>query len=145
MADQVVVMQGGRVLQMDRPIDVYRRPATPFVADFLGQTNLLPATRETGGARIAGGLLSGIVLPAARALISVRPEDVILRPVGEGPIEAEVEFVRDMGASVELYLRCGETRIIAHREAGADIPPIGTRVAVDIKPDAAAIFPAETA
>ncbi|WP_062017893.1 ABC transporter ATP-binding protein [Aureimonas sp. AU4] len=146
MADQVVVMQNGRVLQMDRPIEVYRRPATPFVADFLGQTNLIEARRESGGARLAsGGLLPGVALPGATALLSVRPEDVILLPEGEGPIAATVEFVRDMGSAIEIYLRAGETRIIAHREAGAPVAPAGSRVSLALKPGAATVFPAEAA
>ncbi|WP_061933679.1 ABC transporter ATP-binding protein [Aureimonas sp. AU22] len=146
MADQVVVMRGGRVLQMDRPIDVYRRPATPFVADFLGQTNLLEVTRDADGARLhTGALLPGIALPSPQALLSIRPEDVLLLPEGEGPISAEVEFVRDMGSGVEVYLRAGETRIIAHREAGASVAGVGARVALGVKPGAAAVFPAEAA
>ncbi|MBB3936935.1 ABC transporter ATP-binding protein [Aureimonas phyllosphaerae] len=146
MADQVVVMQNGRVLQMDRPIEVYRRPATPFVADFLGQTNLLEARREAGGARLASGaLLPGLALPGEAALLSVRPEDVVLLPEGDGPIAARVEFVRDMGSAVEIYLRSGDARIIAHREAGADVPPAGTPVSLALKPGAATVFPAGAA
>ncbi|WAJ28069.1 ABC transporter ATP-binding protein [Antarcticirhabdus aurantiaca] len=146
MADQVVVMRGGRVLQMDRPIEVYRRPATPFVADFLGQTNLIQARREDGGARLASGaFLPDLALPSETALLSIRPEDVILLPEGEGPIAAEVEFVRDMGSAVEIYLRAGEARIVAHREAGAAVAPTGGRVSLGIRPGAPSVFPAEAA
>ncbi|RIY02499.1 ABC transporter ATP-binding protein [Aureimonas flava] len=145
MADRVVVMQSGRVLQMDRPIDVYRRPATPFVADFLGQTNLLAARREGGGARLAGGFLSDLALPAPQALLSIRPEDLSILPDGEGPIAADVEFVRDMGSAVEVFLQAEGTRIVVHREAGAAVPPVGARVSLAPRPGAATIFPAEAA
>ncbi|WP_182085944.1 ABC transporter ATP-binding protein [Aureimonas sp. ME7] len=145
MADRVVVMQAGRVLQMDRPIEVYRRPATPFVADFLGLTNLLPARRASGGALIAGGVVPGIELPAGEALVSIRPEDVVIAPEGEGPIAGEVEFVRDMGSAVEIYLKCGDARIIAHCEARTAAPPPGARVSASVKPGAAIVFEGGTA
>ena len=45
MADRIVVMNHGAIEQIGTPLEVYRNPATPFVADFVGKTNLLPATR----------------------------------------------------------------------------------------------------
>ena len=49
VADRIVVMNHGAIEQVGTPMQVYRDPATPFVADFVGRINVLPATLETGG------------------------------------------------------------------------------------------------
>ncbi len=85
LADHLVVLRGGRVVQQGPPLDLYRRPADPFVAGFLGEANLLPA--EVVGA--AGGRLllktplgpvdlAGAAPAEARGTLVVRPEDLEL-------------------------------------------------------------------
>jgi len=93
LSDQVVVMDRGRVQQVDSPEGVYLRPANRFVAEFVGQANLLPVqVTATGSAAPAGGLtltalgrpLSARLPderrpePGARGLAMVRPEHVVL-------------------------------------------------------------------
>ncbi len=75
MSDRVAVMRAGRIEQIDRPDVLYDRPATAFVARFLGESNLLPFTRIAPG---QGRLASGLVL----ALPADAPEDgvLLLRP-----------------------------------------------------------------
>ncbi|MEF2547752.1 ABC transporter ATP-binding protein [Aurantimonas sp. E1-2-R+4] len=143
MADEIVVMKGGRILQMDRPIDIYRRPVDPFVADFLGQTNLLSASAEAGTVHVAGAPIPGLALPDGRrtAEISVRPEDVSVRPQGEAPIAASVEFIRDMGSAVEVYLTTAAGRIIAQRPAGSDGLAVGDKVSLSLDPESVVVFP----
>ena len=77
IADRLVVMWQGRVQQVGPPLEVYTRPATPFVADFVGTTNLLRAeVGEDGGVRWGDVLLevAGPLLPAGPVLLAVRPE-----------------------------------------------------------------------
>ena len=144
MADTIVVMQGGRIQQMDRPIDIYLRPANAFVADFLGQTNLLKVEAAGGAAAVAGALIPGLSLPAGQsgAEISVRPENVSIEREGEAPIAATVEFVRDMGSSVEVYLATQAGRMIAMRPAGRNDLAVGDRVSLGLDPAAIVVFPA---
>jgi len=114
MADLVVVMNEGRIRQSAPPVEIYRRPADTFVADFIGITNLLRARRGPDGAvRVAGGFLAGVTLPAEEAMISVRPEDVRLVPPEAAAITGRVEFVRDLGASIEIYVEAEGQRIVA--------------------------------
>jgi putative spermidine/putrescine transport system ATP-binding protein len=122
MADIVVIMKDGEVQQMAPPIEIYRRPANSFVADFIGLSNILPAIADGPDAVTLGGqkfqveALPAGIAPRARLLVSVRPEDVQLQPAGTGggnSIDADVTFVRDLGASVEFTLRAGETEILA--------------------------------
>jgi len=89
MADTIAVMNAGRVEQLGSPVDLYEAPASAYVANFLGQSNLLRAVvTERSGARVVfevGG--SRLRMPAARCraqgrevLAGVRPEKVHLRP-----------------------------------------------------------------
>ncbi|MFD2238427.1 ABC transporter ATP-binding protein [Aureimonas populi] len=133
MADRIVVMRSGRIQQEAPPVEIYRRPANAFVADFIGQTNLLP---------VEGNALLGMALPAAGPLgplASVRPEDVSIRPAGEAPIEARVAFVRDIGSSVEIHLDAGGTRVVALAPAGARLT-VGETVSLAIEAGAVTVF-----
>ncbi|MFN4089169.1 MAG: putative 2-aminoethylphosphonate ABC transporter ATP-binding protein [Alphaproteobacteria bacterium] len=89
MADRVVVMHAGRIEQVGTPADVYGRPATPFVAEFIGRMNFLPGEMaasdrvrfgrrilhcEPDGARDVGGVGMG-----GAVTVAIRPEDVVIR------------------------------------------------------------------
>jgi iron(III) transport system ATP-binding protein len=52
VADRIVVMNHGVIEQVGTPMEVYRDPATPFVADFVGRINVLPALAQDGGLRV---------------------------------------------------------------------------------------------
>jgi putative spermidine/putrescine transport system ATP-binding protein len=91
ISDHVAVMYRGRIEQMGAPAEMYSRPATPFVAEFIGTMNRLEATvvdggsgeLEHGGTRLtveaARGLSRG-----ERVLVLIRPETLELEPAGEG-------------------------------------------------------------
>ncbi|GAA5039194.1 ABC transporter ATP-binding protein [Microbacterium fluvii] len=109
MADTVAVMNQGRIEQLGTPEELYELPRTGFVAGFLGQSNLVPATVESvaGGivtARTAGGVLA---LPAERAVstagqitVGVRPEKLMLRT--EEPARDGLENVLGPGRVVDV-------------------------------------------
>ncbi len=116
MADTVVVMNGGEIRQAAAPVDIYRRPADSFVADFIGQTNLLPfETDSTGRAAVLGTSIEGLapLTGPAKGLLSVRPEDVQLAPAGNGLIPGTVTFVRDLGGTIETFVEAGGQQVIA--------------------------------
>ncbi len=66
MADRIVVMSHGRIEQVGTPREVYEAPATPFVADFIGKINVLPAVAEGGGQFRVGGAVAGRRAPGYR-------------------------------------------------------------------------------
>ncbi len=113
MADRIVVMNHGAIEQIGTPAEVYGDPATPFVADFVGKTNLLPAEGEgahgvrVGERRFAcevGEALGG----SPRLRVFFRPEDVLVRGVnGATPnsAPATVEKVEFLGAYSRITLR----------------------------------------
>jgi iron(III) transport system ATP-binding protein len=83
MADRIAVMHRGRIEQFGTPDEIYRRPASPFVADFIGQSNWLPFTRISGS-QVAVGALQLEIQPEEEELASgrlfCRPEAVDLFP-----------------------------------------------------------------
>jgi putative spermidine/putrescine transport system ATP-binding protein len=116
MADLVVVMGNGKIRQAAAPIEIYRKPADAFVADFIGSTNLLDATADSGGrVVILGHAIPGLSLPAgvSKASVSIRPEDVHIAAPGGDTISGTVTFVRDLGGTIETFVEAGGSTIVA--------------------------------
>ncbi len=104
VADQVAVIDGGRVAQVDRPQVVYARPEDPELAAFLGEANLVPGTVEGGSVRTALGLLeldsSGAGLPpdGSGSVVLLRPEQVtLLEDAGAPAVAGRVLTYRYFG------------------------------------------------
>ena len=134
MADLVVVMGEGRIRQAAAPVEVYRRPADVFVADFIGATNLIPRGGRAGcsGRRCPGS--------AAAARCRSGPEDVVIGPP-DGGLAGRVAFVRDLGATVEVLVEVGDrtlTAIFSPREHGA--VAVGDAVGVRLPAEAAVVL-----
>jgi putative spermidine/putrescine transport system ATP-binding protein len=145
MSDVVVVMREGRVEQMGAPLDVYRKPATAFVARFIGTTNLLEGRRE-GDDQIRVGdhifRVSGEIEGAGdKALISVRPEDARLGtdgPADHNRLPGRIVFERDLGELSQWYVDCGLEENVVVNSPGRSEEHIeqGRRVTVYFPPEA---------
>ena len=146
MSDLVVVMNAGRIEQIGGPLDVYRRPATSFVARFIGTTNLLGGTRGSDGVlRVAGREFAvtgeGV---AGDVVISVRPEDAHLLlgdPPERNALPGTVVFVRDLGEMFECYVDCGlgDNVIVAGSPRERVEVQQGQRVAVVFPPESCVV------
>jgi len=122
MSDEVVVMSTARVQQMGPPLEIYRNPASAFVAEFIGTSNLIKGTMGDPGHVVIGtdsfatqdspdGVGKG-----DEVVVSIRPEDVMVHPQsseGGNRLDGTVTFVRDVGASVETFVDCGELQIVS--------------------------------
>ncbi|MEM9249967.1 MAG: ABC transporter ATP-binding protein [Pseudomonadota bacterium] len=154
MSDRIAVMSAGHVQQIGAPQEIYRDPANRFVADFIGETNLLEAVvTEVGEGLLTCRLPDGEVLHAPRAgsaigvgtagMLSIRPEAVRLSreaPTGEslkgrlGPatyLGTDTQFIVHLGESLSLTARAQNT------ETGAAMPQQGDPVFASIAPGAA--------
>ena len=97
LADRIAVMEGGRIVQADNPVEVYRNPAERFVGSFIGNPpmNFLPAEALGGGRwRVAGMELEGPAAGPSRIDFAIRPED--LHPAEAG-LAATVRVVEPLG------------------------------------------------
>jgi putative spermidine/putrescine transport system ATP-binding protein len=142
MADLVVVMGEGRIRQAGPPLELYRRPADAFVAAFIGATNLLDARPAGADAAVPGGTIPGVTVPAGGARLSVRPEDIRIVAAEASPLRGRVSFVRDLGASVEVFLDCAGQEVVAVA-APADRPDVreGAEVGLAIRPEHCVVLP----
>jgi putative spermidine/putrescine transport system ATP-binding protein len=141
IADRVGVMRDGRLEQLAPPTDVYSRPATPFVAEFVGLTNRLAGTVSGGTVTVRGRDLPLVDLsaPAGPATALVRPEAVTLASdsSGEsGPLTGTVISSTFLGATSRVTVDLGDTTILAQlATSDAAALPAGSRVALAIRPD----------
>jgi putative spermidine/putrescine transport system ATP-binding protein len=141
IADRVGVMRDGRLEQLAPPTDVYSRPATPFVAEFVGLTNRLAGTVSGGTVAVRGRDLPLVDLstPAGPVTALVRPEAVTLASdsSGEsGPLVGTVIATTFLGATSRVTVDLGDTTILAQLSTSdATALPAGSRVALTIRPD----------
>jgi len=131
MADRIAVMNRGRIEQVASPSDIYDRPATLFVNQFVGTTNLLPgtviATDTTGtDVALAGGKLRAspaAVQRGAKVVLSVRPEQLRVQGEGgDGRLAGTVKMVMPLGPQViyDVEIAGGTAiKISQSREAGS--------------------------
>jgi putative spermidine/putrescine transport system ATP-binding protein len=139
VADRVGVMNHGRLEQIGTPVELYTTPATPFVADFVGLSNRLPARAEDGTAHVLGATLPalpGSVTGPGTAL--VRPEAIDVVPDPDG--NAQVVGITFLGAvsRVEVQLR-GGVRVTA-QTSGARARSLATGMRVTARIDPAPVL-----
>jgi sn-glycerol 3-phosphate transport system ATP-binding protein len=145
LADRMIVMNAGRAEQIGAPMEVYRNPATLFVAGFIGSPamNFLPAKAE-GGSRFAlsaGGTVvapNGHAAQGAAVTLGIRPEH--LRPVdaGSAMVGGEVQMVEQLGADTLVHLAHGEGTIVARLHG--EHPDVGTMLHLAADPSNVFMF-----
>jgi putative spermidine/putrescine transport system ATP-binding protein len=121
MSDLVAIMNGGRIEQVGTPEEVYRAPATPFVARFLGEANLLP---------VRDGRLTAFGLPVeggTDGTTVVRPEDFVLSDAGtDGTVGGVITAAVYQGARLRLSVTvdgCPEPLVVS-APPGEDAAPL---------------------
>ena len=105
MSDRIGVMRAGQIVQSGSPGDIYDRPADRFVADFIGDTNILDGTAAGTVLTLHGGWRAPLPVAAeGPASIALRPERVRLVPAGAGLVDAAVDEANFLGDAVLLKL-----------------------------------------
>jgi spermidine/putrescine transport system ATP-binding protein len=156
MSDRIAVMNRGKVEQLGTPEELYERPTTRFVADFIGTTNLLSGAVESADAtsaliRLDGGdtcVVAGKGLAVGRTVeLSIRPESILIKasngtsPDGPEPIRASVEQVAYLGGNVQYRVRTsGGLSITALAPKTGQRLPVGSDVDVVWQPAEALVL-----
>lgn len=118
MSDRIAVMDEGKMLQVGPPSEIYERPVNRFVADFIGQTNLLEATVQdaghivlTNGAELAARTTYA---PGTSVALSLRPEAISIGARGSTPTEndgtsldGEIAAVTYLGHAIDYVVKIG--------------------------------------
>ena len=151
LATRIVVMKGGAIEQVAAPAELYRRPATRFVASFIGTPGMgfVPVTRAADRNGFAA-----VVLPGGRELLTrvpaaglgggelslgLRPEN--LKPAADGPLRGSVEMVEFLGERTLVHLKLADGSALIVTLTGA-APRIGEALSVDIDLGEAHLFDA---
>jgi ABC-type sugar transport system ATPase subunit len=132
MADKIVVLNAGRIEQVGAPMDLYNRPATEFVAGFIGAPamNILPVQVQDGQAMVEGVALG--LAPAGTVKLGIRPEHVVLRPAGQGQLSATVSICETLGGDAYLYVRLESGQTLVVRAEGDTTLDHGALVGLDL-------------
>jgi spermidine/putrescine ABC transporter ATP-binding subunit len=157
LSDRIAIMSQGRIAQLGTPDEVYERPASPFVASFLGESNFIPVTVNAADGRRAqltstadpcfrfAGLLADGVQTGAAGLALIRPEAIgLTRPGAGNGIRGTVRLREFLGATVRLSVTSpvGDLMVRFPRlELHADLGP-GSPVELAWKVEDTLVFPA---
>jgi iron(III) transport system ATP-binding protein len=121
MADRIVVMNHGVIEQVGTPTEVYRHPATLFVADFIGETNKFAARVEGASVRFDGMTLAARTeghAPGARVTAAIRPEDILPTaadaPEGANRMAARIDDMEFLGSYWRVHLHLGSVAMVAN-------------------------------
>lgn len=139
LSDRVAVMQGGRILQMGAPRDIYETPTHRFVADFIGDINLIEAEALPGNAiRLTGG--AQIVVPhqaQGKVTLAIRPERARIVALDAGHLQAHVVHTAYLGTALvhKLALPDGTTFLLRQSDLDGTQPPIGSTVGLSLPAD----------
>jgi len=141
IADRVGVMRDGRLEQLAPPTEVYSRPATSFVAEFVGLSNRLPGEVRGGAVTVRGVTLPLVErdVPDGQVVALIRPEAVTLAShtsAESGPLVGTVIAVTFLGATSRVTVDLGDTRVLAQLPTSeATTLPAGSPVVLTIRPD----------
>jgi putative spermidine/putrescine transport system ATP-binding protein len=136
LADRIIVMDHGRIAQSGTPREIYARPATRFVGDFIGTMNRIPGRVQDDAFVCAAGRIDGAALPRDCEEVLFRPEAVTLADPGCGGLAGTVHSVAYMGNCTRLLIDgFGGQPLIVESTAEREFS-CGQPVSVKIRPGA---------
>ncbi|MFO7637553.1 MAG: ABC transporter ATP-binding protein [Clostridia bacterium] len=135
MSDTIVVMNEGEIQQIGNPETIYNEPFNAFIADFIGESNILDALMvEDFLVEFAGAKFPCVDKEFGRnkpVHVVIRPEDIEVMPAGQGKIRGIVESVTFKGVHYEVMIRSEGTLWMIHTTA---IQQVGSEVGLDVLP-----------
>ncbi|RYH12475.1 MAG: sn-glycerol-3-phosphate ABC transporter ATP-binding protein UgpC [Alphaproteobacteria bacterium] len=152
LADRLIIMNAGNVEQIGKPTEVYNKPASRFVADFIGSPamNLFEGQFDAEGqfvygqgGRMSVPQLNGVRAPGRKVVLGVRPESVRRTgPEAHGAIPAVVDYIEELGASRLIHAETSGSRIVAVDTDSSEITS-GMPVHLSVDNEALHVFSAE--
>ncbi len=161
LADRIVLMRDGRIEQQGSPLDLFERPATRFVAGFLGspKMNFLAGQVHRGpegtGIRLDGAEIV-LLVPTERAdglenasavTVGIRPEHVMrangAAPPGTARLDTIVDLLQPTGPRTYATVRCAGQPLVAELQAH-DVSEVGARIALDLDMRRISLFDSAT-
>ncbi len=136
MSDTVVVMDAGRIQQIGSPEDIYNEPQNAFVADFIGESNIIDGVMRADGVveifnRRFPCLDGGFGKDEAVDVV-IRPEDVDIVPEDQGQLKGTVTSVTFKGMQYDIIVDFYGFKWLIQT---TDLSPVGSRIGIKIDPD----------
>ena len=136
MSDRIVVMNQGLIQQMGTPVDIYNEPQNAFVADFIGDSNIIDGVMlKDCLVEILGYRFECVDTGFGKnepVDVVIRPEDVVLRPQGEGILDGQVQSVLFKGVHYEMKILAQGFEWMVHSTLPAQI---GSQVGIYVEPE----------
>ena len=137
MSDTIVVLKDGVIQQIGTPADIYNEPKNPFVADFIGESNIVPGIMlQDYRVQIRGAAYECVDAGFGRNVevdVVVRPEDIDIVPPEQARLRGVVQSVVFMGVHYEVDVDCGGYEWVVHT---TDYVAVGDEVGLSLPPDA---------
>ena len=137
MSDTIVVMKDGVIQQIGKPTDIYNEPNNPFVADFIGESNIVPAVMlDDYKVRMKGLTFKCVDAGFGKNVevdVVIRPEDIDIVSPEKARVVGKVVSVVFMGVHYEIDVDCGGYEWVVHT---TDYAAVGDTVGISIPPDA---------
>ena len=136
MSDTVVVMDEGKIQQIGTPEDIYNEPKNAFVADFIGESNIIDGIMRADGVveifnRKFQCLDNGFAKDEPVDVV-IRPEDVDIVPEGQGQLKGTVTSVTFKGMQYDIIVDFYGFKWLIQT---TDLSPVGSRIGIKIDPD----------
>ena len=143
VSDRIIVMEDGRIAQEGSPRDLYRRPASRFLADFIGDANLVDGEALDGGRSFAAAGVQIAVQGAfaGPASLALRPHLLELVAAGQGRLQGTCHRVDYLGSHREVLVDTAWGTLLLFTQEDALSLPAGAAVGVDFDDDAAIVLP----
>lgn len=119
LGEKVAVMAGGRIEQCATPRDLYQRPESPWIASFVGDTNLIPASADGSTAHTPLGNMQLAAPHSGQVDVLVRPEDLQLASTGELGATGVVDCVEYYGHDMMVTVEIGGLELVSRQPASA--------------------------
>ena len=148
LADKIVVLQSGVIEQIGSPLELYRKPANLFVAQFIGspKMNVVTARSEAGKLVFGNGDSADLgALPEGVAKLGVRPESLSLVKDGQGIVNGTIDVMEHLGSDSYAYVDVPEVGLFTVRIVGHSENEAGDKVGLAFAPEDAHLFTAEGA
>jgi iron(III) transport system ATP-binding protein len=146
VSDRIIVMEGGRIAQQGTPAELYEKPASRFLADFIGDANLVDGelVASPEGTRFSAGGVSAPVhangVGPGPATLAVRPNRLRIRAAGEGPLPGECRRVAYLGSRVEYVVATAWGELLVFDDDVRCMQPRGSTLAIGFDPGAVIVL-----
>ncbi len=142
LADRVVVMNAGRVEQIGTPLEIYRRPATPFVARFLGMSNWLTGTAEGGRVTTPLGIFPIQESVSGPVSVLIKPDGARLGEQSGYPLRGKLTAQSFRGGTNRVTVEVSGNMLSFTFPSTVQLPEAGQPLTISLAPDEALlVFP----